>query len=123
VPNGDAIDAQEKLTGFWDMPPNHVGRWTRPSFEEWVNDAALTIVDDDLEPSSDAARAAAYASARMMADRYARWSWFSLAHRFRHPIAIDVLTRRRRQRYQRVGLGLADHLPAATYWIHIVKAS
>jgi SAM-dependent methyltransferase len=123
VPNGDAIDAQETLTGFWDMPPNHVGRWTRRSFQEWVNHTSLTIADDDLEPGSDAARAAAYASARLMADRYARWSWVSLAHRVRHPIAIDVLTRRRRQRYERVGLGLGDQLPPATYWIHIVKAS
>jgi 2-polyprenyl-3-methyl-5-hydroxy-6-metoxy-1,4-benzoquinol methylase len=123
VPNGDAIDAQEALTGFWDMPPNHVGRWTRRSFEKWVNDTGLMIAEDDLEPSSDAARASAYASAHMMADRYARWSWVSLAHRVRHPIAIDVLTRRRRQRYERVGLGLGDQLPAATYWIHIVRAS
>ena len=27
LPNGDAIDAQERLTGLLDMPPNHVGRW------------------------------------------------------------------------------------------------
>lgn len=27
VPNGEAITLQEDLTGYWDMPPNHVGRW------------------------------------------------------------------------------------------------
>jgi SAM-dependent methyltransferase len=33
VPNGPAIDQQEDLTGLWDMPPNHVVRWTRTGLE------------------------------------------------------------------------------------------
>ncbi len=28
VPNGDATAFQEEVTGYWDMPPNHVGRWS-----------------------------------------------------------------------------------------------
>jgi SAM-dependent methyltransferase len=28
MPNADATRVQEELTGYWDMPPNHVGRWT-----------------------------------------------------------------------------------------------
>ena len=27
VPNGEATAFQEDVTGLWDMPPNHVGRW------------------------------------------------------------------------------------------------
>lgn len=27
VPNGEATAFQEDVTGYWDMPPNHVGRW------------------------------------------------------------------------------------------------
>jgi 2-polyprenyl-3-methyl-5-hydroxy-6-metoxy-1,4-benzoquinol methylase len=27
VPNGEAAALQEDVTGFWDMPPGHVGRW------------------------------------------------------------------------------------------------
>jgi hypothetical protein len=28
VPDAAATDFQERVTGLWDMPPNHVGRWT-----------------------------------------------------------------------------------------------
>lgn len=31
VPNGKATAFQEEVTGYWDMPPNHVGRWTPSS--------------------------------------------------------------------------------------------
>jgi SAM-dependent methyltransferase len=29
VPHGPAVDQQEEVVRFWDMPPIHVGRWTQ----------------------------------------------------------------------------------------------
>jgi 2-polyprenyl-3-methyl-5-hydroxy-6-metoxy-1,4-benzoquinol methylase len=34
VPNGDATTVQENLIGLWDMPPNHVARWTPRSLRQ-----------------------------------------------------------------------------------------
>jgi SAM-dependent methyltransferase len=123
VPNGVAIDAQERLTGFWDMPPNHVGRWSRAAVEAWVAPTPLTLAEDDLEPAGAEQRVAAYAGQRLMADRYRRRSLPALAERARHPIAIDVLTRRRRRRYEQAARDLAPELPPPTYWFHLVRES
>lgn len=34
VPHGHATAFQERAAGLWDMPPNHVGRWTPPALRE-----------------------------------------------------------------------------------------
>jgi hypothetical protein len=103
------------------MPPNHVGRWSRSAFDAWVSDAPLDVVEDDLEPASPEQLAAVYANSKLMAARYSPVALPSLAHRLRHPIAIDVLTRRRRARYEEAGRELAAELPPPTYWIHLVR--
>jgi SAM-dependent methyltransferase len=121
VPNAAAIEAQERLTGFWDMPPNHVGRWCRTAVDAWVSGTPLEVVEDGLEPASEDERVAAYANSKLMAARYSPVALPSLAHRLRHPIAIDVLTRRRRSRYEEEGRELAAELPPPTYWVHLVR--
>lgn len=119
VPNPDAIAEQERHTGFFDMPPNHVGRWGRGAFEAWTAGAALSVVEDDLEPADPADRAAARAREHVMADRYRRASWTSLVHRLPSPVAVDLLTRRRRGRLERAALRDGAVGPA-TYWVHLV---
>jgi 2-polyprenyl-3-methyl-5-hydroxy-6-metoxy-1,4-benzoquinol methylase len=51
VPNPARIEMQERLTSFWDMPPNHIGQWTRRAVEAVAGRAGFTIVghrfDDD----------------------------------------------------------------------------
>lgn len=123
VPNGAAIDAQERLTGFQDMPPNHVGRWSRSAFEAWIAGSRFQIAEDDLEPPDSGAFAGAYAGQRLMADRYSRRSLPSLAEHARHPIAVDVLTKRRRRRYEEEGRRLGSELLPPTYWIHLEARS
>jgi SAM-dependent methyltransferase len=123
VPNGAAIDFQERLTGFQDMPPNHVGRWSRGAFEAWLAGSRLRIRGDDLEPADTEAFSAQYAGQRLMAERYSRWSWPSLARLARHPIAVDVLTKRRRARYEQEGQRLEDELLPPTYWVHLAAES
>jgi SAM-dependent methyltransferase len=51
VPHGLAIDAQERLSGYWDMPPNHVGRWLPVSFERMAARHDLRLVTCEIEPS------------------------------------------------------------------------
>jgi SAM-dependent methyltransferase len=123
VPNGAAIDAQERLTGFRDMPPNHVGRWTHRAMAAWASGGGLEVVESDLEQAPGAALVAAYAGQRLMADRYPKASLPSLAQRTRHPIAIDVLTKRRRRRYESEGREMEGELLPPTYWAHLVKQS
>jgi SAM-dependent methyltransferase len=121
VPNGAAIDAQERLTGFWDMPPNHVGRWSRSAFDAWVAGSRLEVVEDDAEPASADELVAVYANSKLMASGYSPVALPSMARRLRHPIAIDVLTRRRRLRYEQAGRELTAELPSPTYWIHLTS--
>jgi SAM-dependent methyltransferase len=122
VPNPVSIAEQEECTGFLDMPPNHIGRWTRAAFEAWTHGTRLSVVDDDLEPAQPADRAAARARERVMADRYRRWSWTSLVHRLPSPVAVDLLTRRRRIRLERAVLADGAAPAPATYWIHLAAA-
>jgi SAM-dependent methyltransferase len=49
VPFGPSTDIQEELTAYWDLPPNHVGRWTRHAFESIAQQHAFLIVDWELE--------------------------------------------------------------------------
>ncbi len=122
VPNPESIAEQEQQTGFFDMPPNHVGRWGRGAFEAWTTGTALAVVQDDLEPADPADRAAARARERVMADRYRPWSWSALVHRLPSPIAVDLLTRRRRARLERAALERGAVPAAATYWVHLARA-
>jgi SAM-dependent methyltransferase len=123
VPNGDAVVVQERLTGFYDMPPNHIGRWVHSSFEAWVCGSAFAVQASEAEPADRDALIDGYVAQRLMADRYRRNAWPSLVDRLRHPIAIDLLTARRRRRYRAMGERLATTLPSPTYWVHLVKAA
>jgi 2-polyprenyl-3-methyl-5-hydroxy-6-metoxy-1,4-benzoquinol methylase len=51
VPNGIAIDQQERLSGLWDMPPNHVGRWNLNCFQILSQRHNLRIIETAVEPS------------------------------------------------------------------------
>jgi 2-polyprenyl-3-methyl-5-hydroxy-6-metoxy-1,4-benzoquinol methylase len=50
VPNAAAIDQQEETVRFWDMPPNHVGRWNLGCFEVLANQYGLRVVEWAVEP-------------------------------------------------------------------------
>jgi hypothetical protein len=52
VPNGESIAVQERLTGFLDMPPNHVGRWTARAFDAAAGRSGLRVADQRTEPLS-----------------------------------------------------------------------
>jgi SAM-dependent methyltransferase len=49
VPFGPSTGLQEELTSYWDLPPNHVGRWTRPAFEAIAGRHGFRVVEWELE--------------------------------------------------------------------------
>jgi SAM-dependent methyltransferase len=50
VPHGPAIDFNERYLSCLDMPPNHVGRWYRESFEVLAKKAELELTRHEIEP-------------------------------------------------------------------------
>ena len=53
VPNDASVSVQEELTGFWEMPPNHIGRWTRGALESVASRHGFTVLDHQYEPVND----------------------------------------------------------------------
>ncbi len=54
VPNDASITVQEELTGFWEMPPNHIGRWTREALESVAARHGFTLCTHRFEPGAPA---------------------------------------------------------------------
>jgi SAM-dependent methyltransferase len=50
VPNAEATDFQEEATGLWDMPPNHVGRWTTRAIRRASEQRGFAVADLRMEP-------------------------------------------------------------------------
>ncbi|MGD0294493.1 MAG: class I SAM-dependent methyltransferase [Terracidiphilus sp.] len=52
VPNPKCVDFQEESGSLLDMPPNHIGRWSRLAFEIITARAGFTINAIEVEPFS-----------------------------------------------------------------------
>jgi SAM-dependent methyltransferase len=50
VPNAAATAVQEELTGLWDMPPNHVARWSEPALRAAAARQAFDVIGITHEP-------------------------------------------------------------------------
>jgi SAM-dependent methyltransferase len=50
VPFGPETEVQERLTGYWDLPPIHVARWTSSAFEAAAPQHSLDVVAVEPEP-------------------------------------------------------------------------
>jgi SAM-dependent methyltransferase len=50
MPNAPAVEVQERITGFYDLPPNHVGRWTLSALERAAERWNLNLCDHATEP-------------------------------------------------------------------------
>ena len=56
VPNADSVTAQEELTGFWEMPPNHIGRWTTRAIERVADRHGFCVLERRVERQTRLAR-------------------------------------------------------------------
>jgi SAM-dependent methyltransferase len=70
VPNDASVTWQEEHTGFWEMPPNHIGRWTRPAIESVASRHGFQVLDHRYEPSSSLAELWEMAKCRCQARAY-----------------------------------------------------
>lgn len=70
VPNDANVTAQEELTGFWEMPPNHIGRWSRPALECVASRHGFSVLDHRYEPSSAFGELWEFAKCRCQARAY-----------------------------------------------------
>jgi SAM-dependent methyltransferase len=52
APFGPSTEVQEELTSYWDLPPNHVGRWARPAFDSIAEQHGFRVVEWELEPNA-----------------------------------------------------------------------
>jgi len=52
VPNEKIIDFNESNGALLDMPPNHVGRWSKSSFKKLCEINKLKLIDNHIEPFS-----------------------------------------------------------------------
>jgi 2-polyprenyl-3-methyl-5-hydroxy-6-metoxy-1,4-benzoquinol methylase len=50
MPNAEATAFQEEVTGLWDMPPNHVGRWTPSAIKQASEGRGFVVADLRTEP-------------------------------------------------------------------------
>jgi SAM-dependent methyltransferase len=50
VPLTSYTAEQERLTGWPDMPPDHVNRWTPPTLERALNEAGLKVDSTHIQP-------------------------------------------------------------------------
>jgi len=121
VPHGPAIDLQEELVAYWDMPPNHVGRWSRSAFETIASAHGLAVQEWALEPVAKLASAWRLAQYGVLSSAYDE---HSLAGR------INGLENRLLRGPLKRILALA-HLPRivlawprltpATQWVHFAR--
>ena len=49
VPDGDAMIRQEKLTGYADMPPNHINKWTPGSLRQALDNSGFDVLITKFE--------------------------------------------------------------------------
>lgn len=123
VPASEAIEAQEELTGYLDLPPNHVARWTRAAFETISRQHGMKVVEWELEPAPVpllAWRLAVYAvQARAYDERSLAGRLNGIPNRWirgpaKRAIAVAYLPKM---------LAAWRRLSPSTQWVHITRSA
>ena len=70
VPFGPSTELQEELTAYWDLPPNHVGRWTPRAFDSIAQQHGFRVVEWELEATSRLSCAWRLATYALLAKAY-----------------------------------------------------
>jgi len=82
VPNGRGIEFSETHNGELDMPPNHIGRWDRASFERIGARHDWRLIDHRIEPTRRRAIARSLAGSRFFRARQTPGTLTDRATRF-----------------------------------------
>jgi SAM-dependent methyltransferase len=70
VPNDASVTFQEERTGFWEMPPNHIGRWSRAALESVAGRHGFRVLDHRYESAPQLAELWEMAKCRYQARAY-----------------------------------------------------
>ena len=70
VPNEASVTMQEELTGFWEMPPNHVSRWTPAALQSIAGRHGFRLIEHRYEPAPRWAALAEMAQCRFQGRAY-----------------------------------------------------
>jgi hypothetical protein len=86
VPFAPSTELQEELTAYWDVPPNHIGRWTPRAFDSIARQHGLRVVDWELEAASSLSCAWRLATYAVLAKAYDEASLPGRINFSAHPI-------------------------------------
>ena len=86
VPNDQRIAFNERSGALLDLPPNHIGRWTREAFEAIAGRHGWRIEAHEIEPEGPRAKAANFAEFRYMRVRQSAGALAQRAERLPQPI-------------------------------------
>ena len=86
VPNDARIEFSERHGGLLDMPPNHVGRWTRSAFQFLAKRHGWRLVGHEVEPEGALAKMRELVVYRYMRRRQRGGSLAARAERVRPPL-------------------------------------
>lgn len=86
VPNDARIEFTEHHGGLLDMPPNHVGRWTREAFQALAGRHGWRLVGHEVEPEGVLAKVRELVTYRYMRRRQRAGSLAARAERVRPPL-------------------------------------
>jgi hypothetical protein len=121
VPNVERTNVQETVAGFWDMPPNHVGRWTLEALAAVAGPAGFAIDGHTYDPRPGPVELW----------RLAKCRWEARAYR-RHSLgaAVNGISDRRARGALKRSLALWDvmmlspylgRIPPLTHWIALSR--
>jgi SAM-dependent methyltransferase len=117
VPNGAAIDVQERITGLMDMPPNHVGRWYPETIEAACRKFGFDLVRLEVDRPRRLGTAWVYAQYRSRS-RALRADGFDAVIGGLHFRPLRGLLRRGRALLDVPRLALAT-TPGLDMWAHL----
>ncbi|MEZ4703262.1 MAG: class I SAM-dependent methyltransferase [Rhodothermales bacterium] len=83
VPNDARVTFNETHGSLLDMPPNHIGRWTRPAFEAIAGRHGWRVEAHAVEPERRRAQVARYITYRYMRKRQDSGAWANRIERIR----------------------------------------
>lgn len=125
VPNDRIIQFNEQHDGLLDMPPNHIGRWTREAFSIFGKRHGWSLAAHEIEPESLASKFKLFVKYRVYRARQKEgtlvWRARGLRNRFARKLAMTALL----PLYAFSAAPLLLKLKAPDYghsqWVHFIR--
>jgi len=119
VPNGEATALQEAVTGFWDMPPNHVGRWNPTAIRRASERRGFAVRVIETEPVSTARTAWQLAVYSVNSRSYVAGTLDNRINAIEHRPVRGILKRMLAGTHLPHLLWIRDQFRPRTCWAHL----